>query len=96
MCPATPARLHRTPWLSLTVGVDAYIDPPVLRSKFATLFCLRRPYLFSCKRKDMEEKSAFSSETAITYLLKRLWSSAPLLLTLAGHRYAPPAIVGDG
>ena len=54
------------------------------------------PFFSVLPEKNGEKRGAYDSETAITYLLKRIWPFTPLLLTYAGHHYAPPTIVGDG
>ena len=70
-------------------GRDAVSAQPRLRGccKFATAGCLRRPYLFSRKRKDMEEKSAWGRGVLPASEFRQgpmFWSGVPLGTHLTG------------
>ena len=77
-------------------GRDAGSAQPRLRgcSEFAAAGCLRRPYLFSRKRKDMEEKSAWGRVWCILPLNSGGYQCFGLAfhtgLTLRASWYAPP------
>ena len=64
------------------------------RRRFVSAVCLRRPYLFSRKRKDMEEKSAWGRVWCILPLNSGRYQCFGLAfhtgLTLRASWYAPP------
>ena len=76
-------------------GRDAGSAQPRLRGciKFASACCLRRPYLFSRKRKDRGEKSAWTRLVPPASELRQvpmIQAAFHTILTLRASWYAPP------